>query len=47
MRGFSDVVTNQLNENEFNDFTISSRNDKRLDLICYGRDAANFLEHGS
>ena len=37
--GLSDVVTNQLSEIEF---TISpySRNDKRLDLICYGRDAA-------
>ena len=35
--GLSDVVTNQLSEIDFHDFTISSRNDKRLDLICYGR----------
>jgi ribosomal protein L11 methylase PrmA len=36
--GLSDVVTNLLNEIDFHDFTISSRVDKQLDLMCYGRD---------
>ncbi len=35
--GLADVVSNLLSEIDFHDFTISSRSDKKLDLICYGR----------
>ena len=35
--GLADVVSNTLSELDFNQFTISSRNDRKLDLVCYGK----------
>ena len=35
--GLADVVSNLLATLNFHDFTISSRCDRKLDLVCYGR----------